>query len=530
MTWIRSSRSTAARPRSRNHDGIARIVLAGGLALLALGCNSPTPATTEGAARSTAESVRAPELTLHPESLALEDGGTLAYDRGVIAVPMRRGGDPEKTIDVEFVRFRATTDAGRDVPPIVQLRGGPGPVRIMEQLAQPGYYEALLAPYARIADVVVVGQRGFGTSGATPCDPRAELTFEETKDETILNDAIDAGMRACQAKWEAAGLDLQGFNIEQAADDVADIARALDYGSIQLRGVSFGAHWGIAVMRRHPDLVTRATLASMEGPDHTYDAPTPVLDTLARIAAAAEASEQLAGRIPEGGLIAAYERFIASVAEQPVVVEVEHPETGAPLHVTVDDEIARDIFRLLRGATTFRFRTVSWPVEVLAMIDGDRADATQRWLNGRLRPGLRNAAWYMMDCSSGISPARLASIQGDPAAALLGPSWRFYEDACRSWDADLGADFRGPFTTSIPTLIIQGNWDVGTPYENALELLPSFTNHHFIHIEGGSHGALREAYEGVDGFRDAVGRWMATGRFDGLPERVDLGPLDWRTE
>jgi len=44
-------------------------------------------------------------------------------------------------------------------------------------------------------------------------------------------------------------------------------------------------------------------------------------------------------------------------------------------------------------------------------------------------------------------------------------------------------------------VIVHGNWDVNTPFENALELVPHFKRSQFVVVNGGSHGALREATE-----------------------------------
>ena len=119
-------------------------------------------------------------------------------------------------------------------------------------------------------------------------------------------------------------------------------------------------------------------------------------------------------------------------------------------------------------------------------------------------------------------------LRSDPGANLVGPLWEYYDTNCAPWNADLGEDFRTPFSTKIPTLLVHGNWDTSTPYENAMEVRSFFRNHRFVHVEGGSHGAFREANEDVPGFREQVHHWLATGRFNEIPERVTLPPLQWR--
>ncbi|MEM8600785.1 MAG: alpha/beta hydrolase, partial [Bacteroidota bacterium] len=99
---------------------------------------------------------------------------------------------------------------------------------------------------------------------------------------------------------------------------------------------------------------------------------------------------------------------------------------------------------------------------------------------------------------------------------------------CAAWGgADLGEAFRTGFVTDVPTLLAQGTWDMNTPYENATDLLPAFRTHTFLTIEGGSHGAIREAGESIEGFDAAFHRWFATGDLSQLPERIVLPPLEW---
>ncbi|MEL7061743.1 MAG: alpha/beta fold hydrolase [Acidobacteriota bacterium] len=467
-------------------------------------------------------------VVLFDETLALEDGGTLSYQRGIATVPLRRDRPGSGTVEVEFFRFRRAAEAAPDTPPIVILHGGPGFEGLGPRLERPGYFEARLARYTQIADVVVPGQRGFGSSGATPCEPVRELSVEEALEPAVRQRAISEATARCRDRWRSDGLDLVGFNVVEASADVAEIARHLGYRQIQLRGTSFGSHWGLAILRDHPKLVARATLAGLEGPDHTYDRPGGVLAALEQIAAAAEASPALAPRIPDGGLLAAYSRLVERADLEPIAVEVDHPQTGDAMTIPLDGDALRHILHGTRRFTSFRFRMPQWPVSLLEMVEGDLRAAGASHVWNLLDPELENAAYYQYDCGSGISAARRKRLQADPAVGLLGPTWRRLDGFCEAWDADLGEGFREPFRTAVPTVLVQGTWDTSTPFENAVELRPFFADHHFVQVEGGSHGALREAIEEVPGFREAMDRWLATGEVEQLPGRVELPPVEWR--
>jgi pimeloyl-ACP methyl ester carboxylesterase len=280
----------------------------------------------------------------------------------------------------------------------------------------------------------------------------------------------------------------------------------------------------MAVMRYHPDGVARAVLTGMEGPDHTYDMPGGVLAALERLAAEAELSNALMEHVPEGGFIEALRRVITRLESDPVMVDVG----GESLHIDADD--VRDAALGYTSRTSSRQGARTWPADVLALHRG-QFEGIARAKRGEQGPqgprGLPTASFFMLDCGSGISPARLETLQNDPAIAVVGDLGRWYQTTCSAWDADLGEAFRAGFVTDIPTVIVQGSWDTSTPLENAIELLPSFVNMHFVLVDGGSHGALGEAIRTSPEFAAALMGFIATGDMGELPLDVRLPPLDW---
>ena len=72
-----------------------------------------------------------------------------------------------------------------------------------------------------------------------------------------------------------------------------------------------------------------------------------------------------------------------------------------------------------------------------------------------------------------------------------------YLAGCPVWPSDLGDEFRQNFETDIPAVIAHGTWDTSTPFENALELVPFFTNSKFIPVIRGPHGAIVAARQGI---------------------------------
>ncbi len=470
-----------------------------------------------------AVAAQARDFDLRRWDLPIADGRTVRAEQGLLAVPLVRSDPASRTVHVEVHRFQAQDGAVAGVPPIFLLNGGPGWPGMGTSLSNPEYVSGLIDPLTRVADLVVIGQRGIGTSTpntvceAPPALPAGERMTAERRAESVLE-----GSRRCRQKWEAEGYDLRGFNVIEAAGDVDAVRRALGYERITLYGGSFGSHWSMAVMRYHPEIVARAVLWGLEGPDHTYDDPAGVLTALRGIAAAAERDEALAGHIPQGGLIAAFGALIERLDREPQRVTL----SGSTIEVLITGDDLRDAALGYTRTTSSRSGMSTWPSDLLRLIHGDWNDFAVRVASRRRGVGpLPTASFFMLDCGSGITKERRARYSTDPAVAIVGDPGAFYAAACPAWNSDLGDAFRQNFETSIPTLLVHGTWDTSTPYVNAVELRPYFRRSHFVTVEGGSHGSLNDAMGAFPEFREAVSRFLATGELDGLPDRLTLPPL-----
>jgi len=467
-------------------------------------------------------------LFLYPERISLKDGGFTTAERGMVYVPLIRSKKDTDVIGIEIYRFNRESTADESIPPIFNLPGGPGFPGLSSSLEETGFYEQHILPFTQISDLVVVGQRGIGSSVPnticeSPPDPPLDANITEEQAAKAFREAA----AKCKAFWEEQGFDLSGFTVIEAAGDVNDVRKALGYDQIILSAGSFGSHWGMAVMRYYPDIVARALLHAMEGPDHTYDLPTGVLNSLTRMAKAAEASPKLQTLIPEGGLIAAWKTVIARAEKQPVKVSVTNPESRESQDVLFNGRRVRGMVRGYTSTVSFRRGMRTWPSDVLTLYAGDFSKAAEALIRNQSNNVYPTASFFMLDCGSGISPAREAELNADPAAEVVGRLGWWYQINCSVWESDLGNEFRKNFQTEIPTVIVHGTWDVNTPLENALELAPNFKNSLFVLVNGGSHLAFSEALEEDESFRDALMNFLKTGELSALPKEVNLPPIDW---
>ena len=500
------------------------------LVVMVLACFSGSTTSAQEATK-TFHTAQAPPpapatMFFYPERIPLRDGGFVNAERGILFVPINRSKEESAVIGVEVYRFRASAKARPGTPPIFFLHGGPSFAGLERSLEIEGTFEESWLPLTDVSDIVVVGQRGIGSSKPT-------TTIETTTAPAPADQPYDAEGEAAEFRrvlareksfWEDSGVDLSGFTVLEAAEDVNDVRKALGYDKIIIWGGSFGSHWGMSLMRLQPEIVERAILRGMEGPDHTYDHPGHLWNVYKRVAEEAEAALELEGMIPEGGLIAAVEAIVARAEREPFTVTVTDPEDNTEHEVLFDGESIKRLSRGYSGSMS------GWPADVITMSRGDFSGAAEALYRRSRRAGrdFRTASYFMLDCGSGITPQRLTEYNSDPAIRVVTRTNWSYVAGCSVWGSDLGDDFRQNFETQIPTVIVHGTWDTSTPYENALELVPYFKNSKFIPVIRGPHGAIRAAMNASEEFRTGILQFAASGDTSQLPDTVTMPPVRWR--
>lgn len=477
-------------------------------------------------------------FVLFPERVVLKDGGFYDAERCIFFVPENRSKSNGKVVSIEVYRFKATEKADSSTPPIFRLPGGPRFRGLGGTLSEPGNFERQILPYLDVADVVYVSQRGIGPSMPSTVieTTTAPVPIDAPYDDARAAEAYRSVLTKEKAMWETAGVDLNGFTVVEAAADVRDVARALGYEKVTLWGGSFGSHWSMAVLRYHPEIVERAVLSAMEGPDHTYDHPGHTWRVYERVAGEAEAAPELAGYLPEEGMLSAIEEMLVRISVVPVTVTVG--TKAGPQTVLFDGESVKRVMRGYSGGLA------AWPADMLALLAGDfekaavslvkaLSESERELVQYREESRFRNAgrtfltaSYFALDCGSGITASRLAEYDADRANHIIGEiNWK-YKQGCQVFSNDLGDTFRQNFETDIPTVIVHGTWDLSTPYENALELRPYFKNSKFVTVKRGPHGSLSAAMRQSEDFRQAIYTFAATGDTTSIVSEVEL-PVKW---
>ncbi len=454
-----------------------------------------------------AESPSDGDIEIEKKSFRLPNGDEFEYELGTLHVKENRTSKDSRLIKVGFARLPAYKQPAA-APPIFILPGGPGvsyltPLKTKDARA----FESFVGQYAsyrKYSDVILVDQRGFSEQGeklmGTYKQPAPGFDSAEQKVQAFVQFAKDS-----VAQYADTEVDLAGYTVKECAHDVAALAGALEYEKITLLGQSFGAQWGFAVMRLHPDIVARALLSGVEPLDHTYDMPSHLYAAAQRMWSHIDQDPQFQPYLPEGGMAEVVEVVLDRLANLPPTLTAKHPRSGRAVSITL-------------GLKDFAY---SDPAEILAMYH-------ERWRLPKPSSSRsqRRLIKPLIDASLGVTPERRLRLWSDPAALFVGRNdFAPYLTSAEFWPSpDVGDEFRTAERCEIPVVFAQGNWDLSTPIENTYEIAPFFPNSRTIVADRGGHGVINPIRRSKPDVWKKIEKFLRDGDMSEVPSWVQLSP------
>lgn len=421
---------------------------------------------------------KAGDLRFGPYTFQPTSGEPVQAEMGHLKVPENRYRRNSRLIELSFVRFKNTsTNAG---PPIVYLAGGPGSSGIA---AARGPRFPLFMAMREVGDVIVLDQRGTGISEPNmACTEPLDFPIEKPPTRAAVAELIRQRSAQCAARLKNQGVDLTGYNTNESADDLEDLRRALCAPKISLWAISYGTHLALTTLKRHESSISRAILAGIEGPEHTVKLPSNIQKHLEHIDRLVKNDPELSKTIPS--FVGLVREVLDRVERDPPVVETTDPVSKQRIKVTLTKFVLQFLTSTLFGSAENALPRLYYQAS-----KGDFSQAAARWA-GFIgpRPSIGSAMSFMMDCYSGVPPARAKQIASEAKSTLLGDIMDFpIPDVCGAWTGSIGPSFWAPVRTKVPTLFISGTFDVRTPTTNAEEVRKGFANSEHLIIEGAVH-------------------------------------------
>lgn len=415
------------------------------------------------------QAAAAQNITFQPHKYVNASGASVDAEAGELRVKENRSNPSSRTITLRFVRFKST--APKPGYPIVYLSGGPGGSGIGS--AQGSRFPLFMA-MRELGDVIAWDQRGTNKSGPNMmCGEQYVVDPGQPADPVTGAAIIAAAMKPCVERLRAEGVDIGAYNTRESAADLEDLRKALGAEKLVLWGISYGAHLSIAALRGGV-AIDRVILAGIEAADDTYKLPSDQQSLLEEIA-----------RLAPGDLLRSMRNVLRELEKSPKRVSLTHPVYGMTADIVVgpfdfQTVVADSLFapENYQGLPDFVSRLERGDWTALAL-----ASARNRFST---TPSVMSVA---MDCASGISAARKATIEQETPRTLLGNAIAApFPGICAAVNVpDLGDAFRAPLHSDVPALLISGTLDGRTRPRQAEELRMTMPNAEHLIIEGAGH-------------------------------------------
>jgi pimeloyl-ACP methyl ester carboxylesterase len=395
---------------------------------------------------------------------------------GILTVPENR--TTANTADIQLaVAIIHAADGAQDTP-IIYLAGGPGGSAIDDFVADPSSWDY---SFIQSRDLILLDQRGTGYSQPSlDCPEFADAADDENPDELCFDRLIDDG------------IDLAAYNTRENAADVAALRQALDIAEWDLLGISYGTRLALDVMRYHPQGVRAVILDSPFPPnaDMPVDEIYSVTDALSELFADCARDAYCSEEYPdlETVFLETVDRLnadeTADIYGDDLVFALSSAFSDTsliPLLPYVIYEVANDNYAALDE------------------IAEDAGYGRPRYQSGEDRSdseGMFNSVICHDEMALGdydrVETAVVGNIPVELEGALLQNTYDVTQ-LCAYWNPRDQVD-NTAVSSSIPTLILAGQYDVATPPRWARLTAQTLSSAYLFEFPGAGHSLL----SGVD--------------------------------
>lgn len=408
----------------------------------------------------------------HPYGL-----GSVAARCGRFEVPENPDDPDGRKIELAVAVVPAVSARARP-DPLFLLAGGPG------QGARDAFVPALgaFAGVRRDRDIVLVDQRGTGGSNPMNCD-----FPDEAFDSTVDPEKFREMAKDCLDKLPG---DPRYYTTSVAVRDLDAVRAALGYERINLYGGSYGTRVAQHYLRRYPGQTRSVILDGVVNPSlalgasMALDAENALRSDLARCSQ----SKDCGTRYP--ALAADFDSLRARLAEQPVPVKIPDPVTAEPREFNFTAGHLAMVTRLLIYSDN---TTALLPLFIREALIHDnfaplaaQAEMLQQQLEEALAYGMHNS----VVCSEDLPFLDRASLDHDALErSFLGSAMLDGLTAlCEVWPRGVvDPDLKEPLDSTLPALLLSGEFDPVTPPAYAAAAAAGFSDHAAFVFQGQGH-------------------------------------------
>jgi pimeloyl-ACP methyl ester carboxylesterase len=451
--------------------------------------------------------------TPHPNLLDLDDcvltspsGAQFDARCGTWKVPEDRSNPSKRQIELSITVIPAVAYIP-EPDPLFLLAGGPGQSAIE---TFPAVLPFLFNIHQK-RDIVLVDQRGTGKSNPLQC---LGVEMELIDDEETID-----RLQSCPKELNA---DVRFYHTEIAMKDLDEIRSVLGYEKINLYGVSYGTRAALTYLHLFPERVRTITLDAVIDPGFVL-----YMDTAADGQAALEmfftrCETDNACKTSFPNLRNEFDEVLARLKNEPAEVNIRHPRTNKPLHLTITHEhILHMIIQTLYSPEFVA--TLPLSIHTAYADENYTPLIMQAFL---VNTDIYDGMYYAVTCTEDApflpSAEELASSSNED---ILGNWAADFIKVCEVWQkGEVSPGFREPVVSNVPALLLSGSADPITPPHHAEKVAKNLTNSIHLVFPGMGHGNLFN-YCGKKLFEDFIQTASPHGLDTSCVEKVQPPPF-----
>ncbi|HLZ59219.1 MAG TPA: alpha/beta hydrolase [Ktedonosporobacter sp.] len=409
---------------------------------------------------------------------------------GVLAVPEDRS-RPQGMMEQLAVAIFKSPAVNAAPDPEIYLQGGPGG----PTLDGLGRYitQANLDTVTLGHDLILLDQRGTGYSKPALGCPELYRSQNNNSPSTGSQDpqvSFIQAIRACHDRLVQSGVNLNKYTTIDNATDVHDLIHALGYKQINLYGVSYGTRLALTVMRLFPEdlrsVILDSTVPTQNNLFKDESAVTQHAFDVLFHGCAVDSHCNTA--YPQ--LQSTFYTLITKLNDNPASFRLP----GYDVVVRLDgNRLVEWLFRAL-----YDTRLIPKLPETIAQINNGNYDLiAQSFVPVLSSRGLSDGMYFSVECGEDMAYTSMQELT--QSTSVLRPEIRPDIQAglqsivaiCQNWgEQAVPVEQKQPVTSSLPTLILSGEYDPITPTTNAKRAMQTLSNSSLFIFPATGHGVF----------------------------------------
>ena len=429
-------------------------------------------------------------ISLLPHFEKTKCAGTLAQDDkaecGILSVPENRSNEKSRMIHLPVVILHSRAPgAPRDA--VLFMTGGPG----LSSTANVPTSRGVI--FTEDRDYVVLEQRGAPNADpALTCpemaEPKTEISAGRLKGVPAAT-ALAVAARSCRNRLVTEGTDLAGYTSAETAADIEDLRKALGYAQWDLYGISYSTRLMLTVARDYPNSVRSMVLDSVLPLEVNFEEASAANMIRALNVVFDRCAESPGCAHSYGDVRNKFYDLIRHADLTPLPLSITAQEAGGQPPRIAGAEVANAVYSALHDLTAI-------PNLPRLITEASRGD--YKLLTGLVQKnlGVSRSAWgmrYSVWCSEEFPFEDRNAIAGQvsPAQGLGGLNLgTLPPEVCDAWQVPPAPSKENqPVVSSVPTLIVAGEFDPDTPPAWGQQLVGPLSHAYFIELRGRSHVA-----------------------------------------